>query len=264
MPVRVSSIIIAKDEERNIGRCIESQLNCIDEIVVLVDEETKDRTAEIAASYEKVIMIFTEWEGYAGTKKKALEFTTGDWILWIDADEALSPELCGEIQKFKNEEETEEAAFKIARRAFFLGKWIKHGGWYPGYVTRLFKKDKARFNENAVHEGLEVDGKIGLLKNDIYHYTDPDIYHYFKKFNNYTSLAAEELRKKGRKFSVSDILLRPSFLFVKMFILKRGFLDGLQGFTLAVFSSVYVFTKYLKLWELEKGFKNETGNHSEH
>ncbi len=261
--MKVSSIIIAKNEEANIARCIESQLPCIDEIVLLVDSATTDNTVEIARRYEKVKVEISDWLGFAATKQKAVELTSNDWVLWIDADEELSKELCEEINSLKRKEKIEEAAFKIPRKAFFLGRWIKHSGWYPGYVTRLFHKEKAKFNENNVHEGLRIKGKVGVLKNDIYHYTDPNITHYFEKFNNYTSLAAKELYAKNRKASLNDILLRPLFLFVKMFILKRGFLDGLQGFVLAVFSSVYVFTKYLKLWELNKGFaKNENRNNS--
>jgi hypothetical protein len=126
--------------------------------------------------------------------------------------------------------------------------------------VRFFKKGEATFNANAVHEGLVVKGKIGTLQNDIYHFTDPTISHYFRKFNEYTSLAAKQLFAESRKFKVSDVLLRPPFLFLKMFILRKGFLDGLYGFVLAVFSSLYVFTKYLKLWELEK---NEDRNNSE-
>ncbi len=253
MSVKISSIIIAKNEERNISRCIESQLECIDEIVLLVDSNTTDRTAEIARRYENVKVEIETWQGFAKTKEKAVAMASNEWVLWIDADEALSPELCSELKNFKEQEEILQSAFKIPRKAFFLGRWIKHSGWYPGYVVRLFNKNKAKFSNLAVHEGLLVDGEIGKLKGDILHYTDPNIFHYFEKFNNYTSLAAEQLKEQNKKAGLRDILLRPPFLFLKMFIFKRGFLDGLQGFALAVFSSVYVFTKYLKLWELNKG-----------
>ena len=136
-----------------------------------------------------------------------------------------------------------------------MGRWIKHSGWYPGRVVRLFNKNKARFSNNDVHEELIVNGETGSLKNHLEHYTDPDIEHYFKKFNSYTSLAAEELVRNGKRFKITDILLRPLFIFIKMYVLKRGFLDGVQGFILAVFSSAYVFTKYCKLWELKSKIK---------
>ena len=148
-------------------------------------------------------------------------------------------------------------AYTVPRLANFLGRWIKHSGWYPGRVTRLFNKKFARFSQKDVHEDLIVDGKTGNLNGNLLHYTDPSIKHYFQKFNNYTSLAAEELIKKNKKFSVSDIILRPFFIFIKMYFLKMGFLDGIQGFILAVFSSAYVFTKYCKFWEIDYKDKNK-------
>ncbi len=252
--IQLSSIIIAKNEERNISRCIESQLECIDEIIVLVDDSTSDRTFEIAKSYSKVKCETVKWRGFAGTKQHAVSLTTNDWVLWIDADEAVTKELSSEINGFKNSSPG-CSAYSFPRMANFLGRWIKHSGWYPGRVVRLFNKNKAHFNDNDVHEELIVDGGIGLLRNHLEHYTDPDIEHYFKKFNSYTTLAAEELARKGKRFRLTDILFRPPFLFFKMYILKLGFLDGVQGFILAVFSSAYVFTKYCKFWELKNKIK---------
>ena len=247
----ISSIIIAKNEELNIKRCIESQLKCIDEIIVIVDEESDDKTLEIVKSYPEVKCSVKKWQGYAKTKQYAVSLTSNDWILWIDADEELTTGLSKEITEYKNKS-PEYTAYSFPRKAFFLGRWIKHSGWYPGRVTRIFNKNRAEFDEKDVHENLIVHGQIGELNNDINHYTDPTIHHYFVKFNRYTTLAAEELFDKGKSFLISDIILRPLFIFIKMFILKRGFLDGVQGFILAVFSSAYVFTKYCKLWELKR------------
>jgi len=248
---KISSIIIAKNEELNIQRCVESQLKCVDEIIVVVDENSEDKTLEIVKSFPEVKCSVKKWLGYAKTKQYAVSLTSNDWILWIDADEEVTAGLSEEIIEFKNKS-PEYSAYSIPRKAFFLGRWIEHSGWYPGRVTRLFDKNKVKFDEKDVHENLVVDGEIGELNNDINHYTDPTIHHYFVKFNRYTTLAAEELFNKGKSFLVSDIILRPLFIFVKMFILKRGFLDGVQGFILAVFSSAYVFTKYCKLWELKR------------
>jgi glycosyltransferase involved in cell wall biosynthesis len=249
--IKISSIIIAKNEELNIKRCIESQLKCIDEIIVIVDEDSDDKTLEIVKSYPEVKYSIKKWLGYAKTKQYAVSLTSNDWILWIDADEELTTELSDEITDFKNKS-SDYDAYSIPRKAFFLGRWIKHSGWYPGRVIRLFDKNKVKFDEKDVHENLVVKGNIGELKNDINHYTDPTIHHYFVKFNRYTTLAAEELFNKGKSFLISDIILRPLFIFIKMFIIKRGFLDGVQGFILAIFSSAYVFTKYCKLWELKR------------
>lgn len=249
--MKLSSIIIAKDEESNIGRCIKSQVDVIDDIVVLVDSRTTDKTFEIATSFENVYAEKVEWKGYGTTKKYAISKTKNDWILWIDADEEITNELKNELLQFKNSS-PEFNSYEVARRAFFLGKWIKHSGWYPSRVVRLFNKNYAEFNEKSVHENLVAHGRHGILKHDLNHYTDPSIHHYFNKFNNYTTLAANDLHAKGKHASISDIIIRPVFLFLKMYIFKLGFLDGLHGLILAVFSSVYVFAKYSKLWELNR------------
>lgn len=252
--IKISSIVIAKNEERNIGRCIQSQLDCIDDIIVLVDNSSTDKTLEIVKSFKEVYYEEVKWQGYSETKKYALSKTKHDWVFWIDADEALTDELIAEIKKFKINI-PDSSAYSVARRAYFLDKWIKHSGWYPNHVTRVFNKNEARFSDNNVHEHLIVEGKTGILKNDLYHFTDPDIQHYYEKFNRYTSLAAKELAAKNRKAHLHDLLIRPIFIFIKMYIFRLGFLDGFHGLVLAVLSSNYVFTKYSKLWEINKNKK---------
>ena len=253
--MKLSSIIIAKNEEANICRCIQSQLNCIDEIIVLIDDSTKDKTVEIVKTYPHIKYEIVKWKGYSETKQYAVSKTSNDWVLWIDADEAITPELGDELIHFKKNK-PQFYAYSFPRKAYFLGRWIKHSGWYPSRVTRLFDKTRVRFSNNEVHEYLVVSGetgkpayRTGRLKNDIDHFTDQTIRHYFYKLNEYTTLAAEELVKKGKKFRLSDVFLRPLVIFVKMYIIRRGFLDGIEGFILAVFSSAYVFTKYCKFWE---------------
>ena len=246
--MKLSSIIIAKDEEKNIGRCIQSQVDCIDEIIVLIDDLTKDSTLDIVKSFPAVKYEVLRWRGFSATKKYAVTLTSNNWVLWIDADEALTAELVKELKNFKENTPLFDA-YSFPRKSNFLGRWIMHSGWYPAEGTRLFNKNRITFSDSDVHEHLIVGGKTGNFKNDIEHYTDPDIRHYFEKFNNYTTLAAEELAKKGKTFKVLDIVTRPAALFLKMFFIKGGFLDGIQGFILAMFSSAYVFTKYCKLWE---------------
>ncbi len=246
---KLSAIIIAKNEEKNIERCINSLLGCIDDIVVIVDNSSSDNTLNLVKNYN-VNCLRSDWLGYAKTKTLAVENTKYNWVLWIDADECLTSELKEELILLKNTE-TEFAAYDIARRAFFLNRQIKHCGWYPGYVTRLFNKSLCKFKEIEVHEHLVINGVTGKLKNDLEHYTDPNIKHYYYKFNNYTTLAAIELNRKEKNVGVSDLLLRPLFLFIKMYIIRLGFLDGLAGLILSVFSANYVFTKYAKLWELK-------------
>ncbi len=249
--MKLSSILIAKNEEQNIEKCIINMLNCIDEINVFIDDLSDDKSFEIADKFNNVKLRKIKWQGFSETKQEALKFVTNDWVFWIDADEVITEKLSEELISFKNNL-PQHSVYSVPRKAFFLGKWIKHCGWYPDRVNRLFNKNEAKFSQSSVHEFLHYKGQTGKLKNDLLHFTDPDIFHYFEKFNSYTSLAADDLKKKNRVFKISDILLRPAFAFFKMYILKKGFLDGIQGFILCVFSSTYVFTKYCKLWELNR------------
>jgi len=250
--IKISSITIAKDEEKNIARCILSLQNVADEIIIVLDDKTKDTTENIVKTFPHVILIKTEWQGYSKSKQAGLNIASNDWVLWIDADEEVTPKLADELKTFKESSEQGYPAYSVPRKAYFLGKWIKHSGWYPGRVTRLFNKQKVNFVDKAVHEHLDAGTDVGQLRSDLNHFTDPNIEHYYTKFNIYTSLAAQDLLRSEKAFSISDITLRPIFLFIKMYILKRGFLDGIQGFILAVSSAHYVFAKYAKLWELKK------------
>lgn len=247
----ISALIIAKNEEANIGSCLESLKDLAGEIVVVVDSASNDRTEEISRLSGAKVFV-KEWLGYSRTKSWGLEQTTGEYVLWIDADERLTSELAEEIKRTMTEGR-EFAALSFPRKAFFLDRWIKHCGWYPGYVTRFFARERATFDEKEVHEGLTVDGAVIRLKNPLLHYTDPDLSHYMKKLNHYTQLAASQMHGGGRRFKVSDVIIKPPAFFFKMYILKLGWLDGLPGFILSVLSSYYVLTKYLKLWELELG-----------
>ncbi|KAF0152977.1 MAG: glycosyl transferase family 2 [Ignavibacteria bacterium] len=249
--MKLSAIIIAKNEEKNLEVCLKSMIEVFDDIVVIVDSSTTDNTLTVASKYQIVNCEVRQWQGYALAKSYAVSKTKHDWVFWIDADEELTKELADELIQLK-QSSPRYNCYNVARRAYFLGKWIKHSGWYPARVKRFFNKNYILFDDKQVHEGLIVNGEIGSLKYDLNHYTDPSIEHYFIKFNLYTSLAAKELFSKKRKAKLSDILFRPLFLFLKMYIFKRGFLDGLHGFILAIFSSVYVFAKYSKLWELNR------------
>ena len=243
--IELSVIIITKNESHNIDECLQSVSFCDD--IVVVDAESKDDTVVKAKTYTSKVFV-RAWEGFASAKQFAVQQTKYPWILWLDADERVMPDLALEIQHILPLK-TNVAAYTIARRAYFLGKWIRHSGWYPGRVARLFHKERASFNDVAVHEGLEIRGEIEELKSDLLHFTDPNIYHYFSKFNRYTTLASGELEKKGKNFNITDILIRPWWQFTRMYIIRLGFLDGIQGLLLALFSSAYVFTKYAKLWE---------------
>jgi glycosyltransferase involved in cell wall biosynthesis len=242
---KISILVITKNEAHNISECLES-VRWADEIVI-VDAESKDETVATAKKYTDRIFV-RPWLGFAAAKQFGLEQCSNEWILWLDADERVMPELADEIRTVMKGE-PEQAAFTVARRAYFLGRWIQHSGWYPGRVARLFNRKRARFNTAAVHEGLVIDGPIGNLRSDLLHFTDPNIYHYFSKYNRYTTLAAEEAFAKQKRSGLSDLLIRPAWQFIRMYILRLGILDGVQGLLLALFSSSYVFTKYAKLRE---------------
>ena len=244
---KLSVITLALNEEHNIVDCLAS-VKWADELIV-VDSGSTDRTVELSRQFTNKVLRL-KWRGYGGTRNEALQQATGDWILWLDADERVPPELAAEIQQRIRDDDDMFSGYRVARRGYFLGKWIKHCGWYPSRVTRLFRRSRGKFSESRVHEQLLVDGATGQLHNDLLHYTDPDLDHYLQKFNRYTSLAAQDLHAAGKRFSLYDVLVRPPFVFFKMFVLRLGFLDGVHGFILCFASMAYVFVKYAKLWEL--------------
>lgn len=251
----ISVIIIAKNEERNIRECLES-IGWAGEIVVL-DAGSTDKTVELAKAMTPKVFI-DAWKGYGAARNEALSHCMNEWVFWLDADERVTPALAAEIKSAIQSGSRDLVGYEVPRAAYFLGKWIKHSGWYPGYVVRLFRRGAGRFTEDKVHERLEIEGNVGRLKSNLLHFTDPNLFHYFEKFNHYTSLAAEELLGQGRRFRLIQLLLRPPWVFVRMYILRRGFLDGIQGFMLSLLSSCYVFVKYAKLWELSHS--NERSN----
>jgi glycosyltransferase involved in cell wall biosynthesis len=249
---KISCIIITRNEAKNIGRCLKS-VSWAEEIVI-VDSGSTDDTKKIASEFTDKIFDL-EWKGYGPTKEFARNQVTADWVLSIDADEVVSEKLREEILSTVSSENPLDGYF-IPRRSNFLGKWIRHGGWYPDLVLRLFKREKGGFTMRLVHEEVKVSGPTGHLINDLLHYTDPDFEHYLTKLNRYTSLDAMQMLEAGKKSGLADVVLRPAILFFKMYILKAGFLDGIHGFILAAASAFHVFSKYIKLWHLKK-FKGE-------
>ena len=252
---KISCVIITHNESRNIKTCLQS-VSWADEIIV-VDAYSTDDTKEIASEFTDRIYDL-RWEGFGPAKEFGRNQASGEWILSLDADEVVSEKLREEIQKIVQSEDSLDGYF-IPRRSNFLGRWIKHGGWYPDLIMRLFKKDKGNFTNRLVHEQVKVCGRSGRLKNDLLHYTDPDFDHYLKKLNQYTSLAALQLYKEGGKVKLLDVVFRPPITFVKMYVFKSGFLDGVPGLILSVSSAFHVFSKYVKLWHLNQ-IDNESGS----
>jgi glycosyltransferase involved in cell wall biosynthesis len=246
-PMGLSALVITYNEEANIAACLDG-LAWVDEIVV-VDAMSTDRTCEIAAKYTPRVLSRT-WEGYAEARRYALARCSHEWVLSVDADERVTPELRQEIERTLRQ--PVHGGYLVPRKAFFLGRWIKHCGWYPGYVLRLFKKDKAYVTDRKVHEGMRTRGTVGRLKSPLLHYTYPSVPAYFARFDTYTSLAAQELHERGRKAGPGDLLARPFFQFGKMYFAKLGLLDGWEGLVLCAFSGFYVFVKYAKLRQMAR------------
>ncbi len=244
--VPLSVIVITRNEEKNIAECLGS-VRWAREIVV-VDSQSTDRTVECARQFTEKIHV-TAWLGYAAAKKFALAHCTQDWVFWLDADERVPAELAEEIREIVRSSPPVAEGYEVARRAFFLGRWIRHCGWYPGYVARLFRRGHVEFSASSVHEEAIIRGRVGRLQHDLLHFTDTTLYHYFSKFNRYTSLGADEMSSDGRSFALWDLLVRPPFLFFKMYVLRRGFMDGMHGLILSLVSAAYVFCKYAKLRE---------------
>lgn len=247
--MKISATIITFNEERHLGSCLESLEGVADEIVV-VDSGSQDNTLEIAKQFQARTFA-RDWTNYSEQKNYAASLATHDWILSLDADECLSPALSKMLQAVK-EQDTDASAFAFPRKALYLGRWIEHSGWYPDHKTRLYRKDKARWNGAYVHESLHVDGAVARLEGDLLHYTCESISEHLHSLDRYTTLAAQELWQRGKGAGVSHSLASAVAAFIKTYWLKQGFRDGKQGFLIACFAGCYNLAKYAKLWELEQ------------
>lgn len=244
--IKLSVLIIAGNEEKNITDCLES-VRWAEEIIV-VDSESTDRTVEISKKFTNKVFIH-KWEGFAGQRRFSLSQATNDWVLSIDADERVSPELKEEIIKTINSN-SEVDAFYIPRRNYFLDKVITTCFWYPDYQLRLFKRNKANVADKKVHEGFYVEGPTGKLSGDIIHFTHQSIHETFAKVNNYTSLNAEE-RIHGKKIKALNFVLNPLAAFLNHFISRKGYKDGIYGLMVSLIHSITNMLTYMKIWELQ-------------
>lgn len=244
---KLSVTIITKNEEQNIERCLES-IKWADEIIV-VDSGSTDETINICLKYNSNIYEI-EWLGFGKTKRFAVDQSTNNWILSIDADEVVTKQLKNKIIEILKNPKAD--AYKIKRKSFYLGKLINHSGWQKDYPLRLFNKLKGNFNSRPVHEGVKINGRKLKIEEYMLHYTYPTITSHLGKINNYTQLSTNILADKKRKITLFGAIFRGKVKFLKMYILQQGFLDGKEGFILALNSAYGVFLKYLKLWELNK------------
>ncbi len=246
----VSAILITRNEEGNVGDCLAS-LAFAGEIVV-VDSGSTDRTEEICRSDTRVRWFSEEWKGFGPQKNSALDKANGPWIFSIDADERASGELAREIAAL-DLAAVPFAGYRVPRRSFFGQTWVRHGGWYPDYTIRLWRKGSGRFVDRSVHEVVRIGGPVGTLRGDLLHYTYRDTADFLERMDRYAALGAEELRKEGVRGTLFDLWCRPPFTFLKMFLLKGGVLDGVLGFRLALLYARYTYAKYSKLRRRDGG-----------
>lgn len=251
--LEISAIIITKNEEKNILRCLES-LTFINEIII-VDSRSTDKTCEIAKEFKNVKIIETDWLGFVENKKIALQNATYEWIFWIDADEVAPESLATEWKTIiQNPFFHETGAIDIARKTFFLGHWVKHSGWYPNRTIRFFNKNRAYFSENILHESIIVKHgyKIEHFKTDLLHYSYTSLYQYFDKMNHYGTAGAKEIIRKKKVVFLPQLLLQPIWTFIRFYFLKKGFLDGRIGIIICVGAAFSNFIKYANYFFLKK------------
>ncbi len=242
----LSAVVIARDEGRRIGPCLES-LRFADEIVV-VDSGSTDATVEIARTFTERVR-FVPWKGFGPQKQAAVELAAHDAILNVDCDERVTPELAGEIEAILAGNDL-AAGYSVPRRTFLGGKEIRHCGWYPDRTVRLFDRRRARFSDDLVHERVIVGGRVGQCRHHLLHYSFDGMADLLAKLNLYSDLSARQMRERGRKCGLADLVLRPPFALFRTYVLKLGVLDGVEGLAIAAADGQLALAKYLKLREL--------------
>jgi glycosyltransferase involved in cell wall biosynthesis len=247
--MEISAVIITHNEERRLEDALKSLVGVSSEIVV-VDCYSTDETVRIARKYTERVFE-RSWTDYADQKNFANDKASCPWILSLDADERLSPALQKEIAELRRSE-PECAGFAVSRQVFYLGRWVRHSGWYPDWRIRLFRKDSGRWEGEFVHESLVVRGKIKRLRAPIHHFTYRNIHEHMARINKFSDLAAQKLyagRKKSRWY---HLLFLPIFRFFRAYVWKRGFLDGFAGLVISVLTGYALFARYAKLREIWK------------
>jgi len=249
MREKISACVMTCNEERNIRRCLESIMWC-DEIVV-VDSFSTDRTIEICREYTDKVLQH-EWLGYIGQRNLMRRMAVHPWVLYIDADEEISPKLRDAIVHEFEHRTDRFVGYEFPRQVYYLGKWIRHGAWYPDFKLRLFLRDKGRSGGVEPHDQVVLDGPVRRMHHPIWHYTYEDITDHVNTTNRFSSISACSMFEDGQRFKWSDFLIRPPWRFVRGFIFRSGWIDGRRGFIIAVVNAFGVAMKYAKLWELER------------
>ncbi len=243
----ISAIVHTYNEEDNIRACLDT-LRFADEIVV-VDNESVDRTVELAEKAGARVLKYPGAYGYPEPARVyGLTQLQGDWVFILDADERVTPELQDELLRMKTQSNAYDG-YWIPIRNHHFGRWLKHGGLYPDWHLRFFRREKGTYPEVGLHRGIRVNGTSGRAKGEILHYSYRDINHYFEKFNIYTTLEAERIASQARRPTGYDLILKPGHRFIKAYVFHAGFRDGLAGLLFHLFSSAYVFVSEAKAWD---------------
>lgn len=243
----IAVLINTLNEEKNISGCLE-RLQWVDEIVV-ADSGSTDKTVEIAKQHSAQV-VHVHPGNFSEIRNAGLKHITSEWVLVVDADEWVTPQLQEEIQLILSTN-SDNMGFYIPRKNYFMGRWIRSCGWYPDYVLRLFRNKNEHIYEGKVHESIRITGKIGHLKSPLKHNSYVSLEQYLTKFNLYTTLAAQTMIQKKRKIGIIHLLFRPIIEFIKMYFLKRGFTDGVYGLIIAYLSAMYIFVKFSKAWLMQ-------------
>lgn len=250
---KVSVYMITYNNEETVERALKS-VTWADEVVI-VDSFSNDRTVEIGRKFTDKLFQ-RKWPGHRDQYQYAADLTNHEWIMFVDADEEVSPELADEIREVLEGKGEGVDGFFVYRRTFYLGRWIRYGGWYPDGEIRLYRRSKGRW-EGGLHARVVVNGRVQALKNLYYHYTYRDISDQIQTIDKYSRIAAEDMVKQREKFSLFKLLFHPPFRFIKEYFFKSGFRDGLPGLVIAVSTTYYVFIKYAKLWERVRAPRGE-------
>jgi glycosyltransferase involved in cell wall biosynthesis len=254
--VTLSVVLITKNAAPVIRRCLES-VAWADEIVVL-DSESSDGTTELCREFTPRVETVRDWPGFGPLKNRAVELARGDWVFNIDADEWVTPALRAEVEAALRQP-GKAAAFRMPRRSSYCGRFIRHSGWWPDHVTRLFRRGRARFSEDQVHERLLVEGGVGTLRQPLLHEAFRDLEQVLGKINTYSSQGALGLRKRGAKATVATAVAHGAWTFFRTYCLRAGFLDGREGFMLAVSNAEGTYYRYMKLLLLEERARADRG-----
>jgi len=244
----LSVILITRNEEANLADCLAS-LEGIAQQIVVVDTNSSDRTLDIAKSYGAVIAQPQDWPGFGPQKNRALDLATGEWVLSLDADERLTPALKSEIVTAIHHSAHVDC-FAIPRLSWYCGRFIRHSGWNPDYVDRLFKRGSARFSDDLVHERLIPSGQVAKLENPMLHYSFMNYSQVLQKIDRYSTASAEQAFAQGKTSTPLKAVLHGAWSFFRTYFLRAGFLDGPQGFTLAMSNAQGTYYRYVKLWHL--------------